>query len=340
MLKHPSVTIVTGTYNSDPIIFTNVLVALKSQTYIAHVLEHIVMDGGSTNGCVNVARKYGCHVFIRSDLRDKEQYRFSLGLKKAKGDLVLILESDNIPVGNDWLERLVEPIVRESVFCSYPMHNSYTHDMSLLTKYTALIGSPDPTLYYLRKSDKEPMTNNIYTKGTLIRKNARYSIIRLEQNAMPTLGDNGILIRRSVLRGALRLRKSYIHVDAFHDIVSRGDNLVAVVHNSIVHVMGASILSHIKRRVDIKQVFTDEKSVERTYHVMDWSSARDRFNLFQYIIFSLTFIQPLLVSMRGYIAIHEIAWFLHPVMSLCMVFAYGRSEMVFRFKRLLLRKYD
>ena len=340
MQKNPSVSIVTGTYNSNLIIFKRVLDALKSQTYTARIIEHIIMDGGSTNGCIDIARKYGCHVFVRPDLMEKEQDRFSLGLKKAKGDLVLILESDNIPVGEDWLERLVEPIVRERVFCSYPMHNSYRQDMSLLTKYTALIGSPDPTLYYLHKSDKEPMTNDIYTKGMLIRKSSRYSIIRLKPNTMPTLGDNGILIKRKVLQDILRLRKSYIHVDAFHDIVSGGNNIVAVVHNSIVHVMGASILSHIKRRVGIKQVFTDERSAERTYHVMDWSSARDRCNLFQYIVFSVTFFQPLLVSIRGYLAIPEMAWFLHPFICVCMVFAYSRSEIVYRFKRLTLRKHD
>ncbi|MEK7577104.1 MAG: glycosyltransferase family 2 protein [Patescibacteria group bacterium] len=337
MIVNPTVSIVTGTYNSDLAIFSNVLDSLKSQTYSKYIIEHIIMDGGSTNAIASLARKYGCTVIVRPDLRDKEQYRFSLGLKKAKGDLVLILESDNIPVGENWLACLVEPMIKEDIFCSYPMHNDYRDDMSFLTKYTALIGSPDPTLYYLQKSDKEPIVNDLYTKGYVIRKSARYSVVRFNSDNTPTLGDNGFLINRSILNEAIKKQRSYIHVDAFQDIVQRGHNTVAVIHNSIIHVMGNNILLHIKRRVAIKQLFTDEKSAERTYHVMDWTSSRDRWNLFKYVIYSLTFVEPIIFSIRGYVKRRDVAWFLHPIMCFLMVIAYGYSEIEFHGKKLFKR---
>lgn len=335
MTINPTVSIVTGTYNCDLAIFRNILDTLKSQTYSKYIVEHIVMDGGSTNAVATLARKYGCKVIVRPDLRDKEQYRFSLGLKKAKGDLVLILESDNIPVGENWVERLVEPMIKENIFCSYPMHNDYRDDMSCLSRYTALIGSPDPTLYFLQKSDKEPITNDSYTKGYVVRKTARYSVVRFSAENMPTLGDNGFLINRSILHEAITKQKSYIHVDAFQHIVKRGHHSVGVVHNSVIHVMGSNVLSHIKRRVAIKQLFTDKKKAERTYHVMDWTSSSDRRNLFKYIVFSLTFVEPIIFSIRGYIKRRDVAWFLHPIMCFLMVVSYGYSEIVFQGKRLL-----
>ena len=78
--------------------------------------------------------------------------------------------------------------------------------------------------------------------------------------------------------------------------------------------------------MDVKKHFTDEMKGKRKYLVYDPFSDKDKRNLLKYIIFSLTIIQPLYVSIRGYIKIREFAWFLHPLMCFLMVTFYGYSE--------------
>ena len=140
------------------------------------------------------------------------------------------------------------------------------------------------------------------------------------------------MIRTDVLRKVVRKNESYIHVDAFAQLLDEGYNTYGIVKNSITHVSRPNILDQVRRRVAVKRHFTDGKRGTRKYSVMDWQSRQDRWNLFKYVVFSLTFIEPFWVSIRGYAKIREPAWFLHPAMCLLMVVAYGWSEVVFQLK--------
>ena len=52
----------------------------------------------------------------------------------------------------------------------------------------------------------------------------------------------------------------------------------------------------------------------------------------KFVIFSLTLIEPIFESIRGYTKIREPAWFLHPLMCLLMVFGYGWSEVCRKYR--------
>ena len=43
----PSISILTITYNPNPKVFRKVLDSIKNQDYPKHLIEHIVVDGGS-----------------------------------------------------------------------------------------------------------------------------------------------------------------------------------------------------------------------------------------------------------------------------------------------------
>ena len=55
----PSISIVTCTYNVNLKLFEKVLKALREQVYPKRLIEHIVMDAGSSNGTVELAKKFG-----------------------------------------------------------------------------------------------------------------------------------------------------------------------------------------------------------------------------------------------------------------------------------------
>lgn len=334
--KNLSITVITSTLNPPIALFKRFLQSIRFQRYEGNV-EHIVLDGGSTNGAVDLARSFGARVMIFLRSVDEGGSRLYPSLKDVKGDLTIFVESDNILPDSDWFTRMVEPFGDSRVFCTSSAYNSYEQDMDALTRYFALIGAPDPTLYYLNKSDKIPMIQRQYDKGEILSETPRYWVVRFDRNSLPTMGDNGTMIRTDVLRKVVRKSKSYIHLDAFMELLEMGYDTYGIVKNGIVHVSRSNIFDQVRRRVAVKRAFTDEKRGKRIYHVMDWSSPRDRWNLFKYVIFSLTLIQPLWVSIRGYLKIREPAWFLHPIMCFLMVIAYGWSEGVWQVKRALAR---
>lgn len=335
-MNFPSISIVSGLYNTDLGLWKQTLVAIKKQQYPKEKIEHIVMDAGSNNGSVEVAKLFGCKVTTRRDLIDQGPMRMSLGISQAQGDLILLLEPDNVIPTDCWLGEMVLPFTEhDAVVASYSMYNTFERSMPMLTKYCALMGTSDPTVYYLGKSEKMPLFKKQYELGQILAEHPGYYTVRFTRDNLPTLGDNGHMVRRSVIQKVNRDPHTFVHIDAFAILVTMGYDTFAVVKNSIVHYTGSNVIQFVNRRVRYKHLFFDQKRGKRSYYVFDQHSKADRVNIVLYIIYSLTLVQPLLVSIRGYLAVHEIAWFLHPVMCLLMVLGYGSSEFLYQLKKIL-----
>ncbi|MCC6004643.1 MAG: glycosyltransferase [Thermofilum sp.] len=79
------------------------LESLRRQTLPPH--EIVVVDCGSTDGTIEIARKYGCIVYdkpvkVRAEARN-------IGVKISKGDIIAFIDSDCVAERN-WLEELVK----------------------------------------------------------------------------------------------------------------------------------------------------------------------------------------------------------------------------------------
>ncbi len=337
MNKYPTVSIYTGSLNPDLKIFKKVLEALKKQTY-KNVIEHIVMDGGSTNGTIELAKKYGCSVDVRPHLMLLNQVRFSEGVKKAKGELVLCLETDNIPTSKTWLAEMVQPFIdNRKVFCTFSAYNDYEKGMSATTRYGAFFGAADPTLYYLGRCDKIPLTQKRYDKGRIIKDTPGYWVVEFDKESLPTMGDNGHMFRNSAMSKVNKDPNEYVHPDVFVDMLELGYNTCGVVKNTVIHVIPPNIFYYAKRRFQVKREFYDERRGKRKYLVFNWQSARDRRNLIKFIIFTITFVHPTYESIKGYLKIRDWAWFLHPVLAVVMLTSYSLSEMVWFIEKTLKR---
>jgi glycosyltransferase involved in cell wall biosynthesis len=331
MNRLPTISIVTCNFNADPKLFSQMLQALQMQDYPKTKIEHIVMDGGSTNGSELLAKKFGCKVYSRSDLQNKALVRMSLGIKKSVNDIVLFLEPDNIVQSKSWLKEMVKPFIENKyIIATFSAYNSFDEDMPILTKYCALFGVNDPTLYYLNKSEKLTHFQNDYTKGKIIAEKKDYWIISFTRDSLPTLGDNGHMVRRKIIAKVNRNSDTFIHPDAFMNLLNMGHDTYGVVKNSIIHYTGSNIFSFLKRRTTYKAQFYDSRRAERTYFVYNNNSAKDRKNLALYIFYSLTFIEPLIQSIRGFLSERQVAWFVHPVVCFLTVLSYTRSELRFR----------
>jgi len=225
------------------------------------------------------------------------------------------------------------------IFASYPAYNTSLPNMNILTRYTALIGSPDPTLYYLGKSDKIPVYKKLYDKGLLIKDAKNYYKVRFTNETLPTVGDNGFAVRAKIFKKLIKQNKVFYHTDRFAEMIPQGYDTYAVTKNAIIHTTKPGIFDQVKRRVEVKEHFTDEMKGKREYLVYDSNSKKDRLSLFLYIFYSMTFIQPLALSLYGFWSKPDYAWFLHPIMCILMVFGYGYSELARIVKNILHKNY-
>jgi GT2 family glycosyltransferase len=271
-------------------------------------------------------KKYNCNVTVRKDLQNESEARRAFAVKKAKNDIVMWLESDNIFQDKNALEELVQPFINDpKIIATFSLHYAYTQHGSSLDKYCALFGTSDPVALYLNKTDRETWLTNDYTKGNIIQRNKNYDTVEFDRHSLPTVGDNGFLINRKVLLKAQVNPDEYFHIDVFVDLLQLGFNRFGVVKSTAIeHVIGNSFLKLARRRIMYMERFDPQVLTKRRYMVYDSSSMQDKKNLILYLIYAATFIQPLIMSVRGYQKIKDPAWFFHPFVCFLFLIAYGK----------------
>jgi glycosyltransferase involved in cell wall biosynthesis len=101
-LREPFISVVTVSLNAAGFIGHN-LQSVAAQTYPHR--EHIVIDGGSTDGTVDIIRRYSPHLSYWHSRKDRGiSHALNLGLAQARGGWVLFLNSDDFLLDSSVLE--------------------------------------------------------------------------------------------------------------------------------------------------------------------------------------------------------------------------------------------
>jgi len=88
--------------------FRQTLSAISSQR-TGHEVEVLVIDSGSDDGTVALAREFGAEVIeIETDEFHHARTR-NLGARRADGDVVVFTVQDAVPLNDNWLASLVGP---------------------------------------------------------------------------------------------------------------------------------------------------------------------------------------------------------------------------------------
>ena len=93
MLKKPKISIITVAFNSAKTI-KGTIESLISQDY--NNIEYLIIDGGSTDGTMDIVKSYAEHVKYYVSEPDNGIYdAMNKGIKAATGDVIGILNSDD-----------------------------------------------------------------------------------------------------------------------------------------------------------------------------------------------------------------------------------------------------
>ena len=99
-------TIITACYNSEKTILGTIN-SVKAQTYLD--IEHIFIDGGSHDDTIKIIKENALKHFKLISEKDRGIYdAMNKGINFASGDLILILNSDDIFFKNNIIKKIVD----------------------------------------------------------------------------------------------------------------------------------------------------------------------------------------------------------------------------------------
>ncbi len=322
----PFVSIVIPTLNSSSTL-PACLDSIFSQEYPADRLEVIVADGGSSDGTRTIAERAGCRV-VDNPLKTGEAGK-ARGLAEAAGDVVALIDSDNILEGRGWLGVMTAPFSDPEVAGTEPIEFTYRRQDPALTRYCALLGMNDPLCYFLGNYDRMSRLSGTWT-GLPVRAADRgaYLEVELEGGSIPTMGANGFMVRRGLLE-ELEVGDYLFDIDVVAGLVERGHRRFAKVKTGIVHLYGRGLGTFSRkqlRRIRDWSYFSSRGQRSYPWHRQGPSGVG------RFIVYCLLLVPLLAQAVRGWLREPDPAWALHPpacLITLC-VYAYGYLEGIVR----------
>lgn len=80
---------------------------------VAYQFETILVDSGSTDNTLNIAKAYDCKIFYIDPSDFSYGRALNLGAKHAEGEILVFLSAHAIPKDNTWLNELTKPLLTE-----------------------------------------------------------------------------------------------------------------------------------------------------------------------------------------------------------------------------------
>lgn len=326
-----TISVIMATFNSAKTV-EKCLASIRTQDYDQDKIEILAADGGSTDGTIEIIRKYRGTVL--PEQTGSPEAAKAIALKHAKNEILLMMASDNILPSPTWLKAMVVCFDKEKEAAGcYPWRYKYCRTDKILNRYFSLFGVNDPVAYYLGKADRQSyITSKWNLAGEAIDK-GDYFLVEFNRNNLPTVGDNGFLVKKKLLMKAKVDEKHFFHIDVNWDLVSKGCNKYVVVKNDIIHACGEEFWQYFRRRKKYMENLYLKDLSRRRYLIYD--KEKDRRKIIAYSLYALTGILPTIEAIRGYLKIRDPAWFLHPVVCFFIFWIYFWSVLKWQVRHCL-----
>ncbi|GAH41743.1 unnamed protein product [marine sediment metagenome] len=304
----PSISFVIPTFNSERVL-DKCLKSIRIQHYPADKIEIIIVDAGSTDKTLEIAHQFKVDKILGNPLKTGEAGK-AIGIDASEGEIIAFVDSDNLLESEDWLKKMVKPFENLRIISSEVLFWTYRRQDSLVDRYCALTGINDPICLFLGNYDRYSYLTGKWSEMPVIREvdKGEYLDVILDEHNVPTMGANGYLIRKKVVK-MVNYTPYYFDVDVVYQLTQIGYNQVARVKVGIIHLFCDSTRSYIrkqKRRINDYLYF--KRKGQRIYQYNLKSFKFAKFLVFTLLVFPL-FGQAFI----GYSKKPDVAWFFHPL---------------------------
>ena len=294
--------------------------AIRAQSLPESEYEIVIADAGSTDSTLEIAKEYGVAAIAENPLKTGEAGK-TAGIKAAKGDIIALVDSDNILPDSGWLERMLAPFSDPEICATEPIEYTWRKEDPALTRYFALLGMNDPICLFTGNYDRVSAVTGKWT-DLPVRQNDMGGCVKLEltADALPTIGANGFVFRRSLLDG-IKWEPYLFDIDILYArILKEGSVSVAKVKTGIVHLYCSKLGDFVRkqrRRIRDFLYFANEK--ERIY---PWDGQR-KAGIAMFCLATVTVLPLAWQMLKGFVRRPDVAWLYHIPVCWITLWVYG-----------------
>ncbi len=319
----PLLSIIIPTLNNERDMFV-LMKSISKQTYPQKRVELLVLDGGSKDKTIQIAKKYGAKVFHNKDIMAEPGV--NVGMEKAKGDLMMILAVDNIYEDKRAFEKIVSVFEDPTIFAAFPKHDSNASDNLFTTYHNTFT---DPFNHFVYGDSANGRTFHRVYKT--IASNNIYDVYDFNSNPMPPM----IAFAQGItVRGSYRRSKQ----DAFDDI----SPIIKLIKSKkkIAYVHSVSLMHHTTRDIHHfirKQRWATHNALSKINYGISYRTnyipQKNQLRMKLWPVYAFSIIGPLITSITGAIRDRNLIWLFHPVAALVSAFASTIEFLVYTIKK-------
>lgn len=320
----PSVGIIIPTLNADRVL-SACLRSIAEQDFPRNRIEIVIADAGSKDRTLAIADTFlkgGLSLrVVPNPLQTGEAGKFA-GLQACDADIIALIDSDNILPDPGWLTMMVRPFEEEdTIIASEPLSYTYRREDGYINRYCALLGMNDPLCLFIGNYDRTCLVTNRWTGLPLVQEDREtYLRVTLRDGLVPTIGANGFLIRREILRD-LCPGPYLFDVDILQEVVRRAGSIrVAKVKTGIVHLYCNNYKTFIRKQKRRVLDYMRHRGRERAPDA--WDASRMG-GVVLFALCTLTVLPLVLQSGIGFIRKKDVCWLFHLPACWATLFVYG-----------------
>lgn len=331
-MNYPKVSIVIASYNSE-VTLGKVLLSIRQQSYQAGKLEILVIDGGSTDNTVKIAKKFNAKIY-KNPKRDQVYGKF-IGYKNANGKYLLLIDSDEVLENKDSIKFKVESMMKDS-----SVHVSVSSGLKKPTEYSDinyyLNEFGDPFSYFLYRNSKDPdfFLKQLKNEYKLIYEDKRRAVFDFSLSSNPPfieLTAMAVLIDLKYIRTNLPeiFKAAATHTHLFYLINTKG-NLFAIMKDDPVIHYSVAIMSGYLRKIRSRvtsNVYKNDMGLAGFSGRSNYQSSWYKIKKYLFLIYAATIIFPIIDSLYLSFTRKKIVYLLHAFFTyytFCLIiFFYG-----------------
>jgi len=310
-MKTLSISIVIPTYNNESTL-PGCLAAVRKQIYPKDAVEVIVADGGSSDRTREIAKEFNCRIL--NNAKRLAEYGVSLGIRNAKGEIIIVLATDNELADKYYFSRIIKPFAKDSsVVLAYPKQDS-TKDDFWVSKYINTFTDPISHFIYGNAAN----TRTFGRQYPIVKKTKDYIIYHFTAVDYPLIAiAQGTAVKKEAYTGYAKDGDDILPVIS----IIEHKHLLAYVEDAVVyHHTIHSVGQFIRKQRWAFDNYLFQKNYGSFSYARYFSSYRKLRKLL-WPFYASSFLLPLVVGICNYVLSGKKEWLYHPALTYIVLYS-------------------